>query len=125
MSAKIPKPLTFFERRRVPRFPVRQSLTVKWPDNGMPSWGGDPEFLVQPATCRDISSSGVYLWVQQSPGLGAEIEVLLQAPPELIPHESVNMSCRGRVVRIESDLNFGRIGLAVAFDHVQTTKRAA
>lgn len=125
MSAKIPKPITFFERRRVPRFPVRQSLTVKWPDPGLPSWGGDPEFRVQPATCRDISSSGIYVWVQRAPSLGTEVEVLLQAPPELIPEKQVDMDCRGRVVRIESDLHFGRIGLAIDFNDVQTTKRAA
>lgn len=125
MSARIPKPITFFERRRAPRFPVRQNLTVKWPDLGMPSWGGDPEYLVQPANCRDLSSSGIYLWVQRAPALGTEIEIIMQAPPELMPGESVNLTCRGRVLRVESDLHFGRTGLAVAFEDIKTSDRAA
>lgn len=125
MSAKLSKPITFLERRRVHRFPVRQNVTVKWPDPGMPSWGWETEFLVQPATCRDISSTGAYLWVQKPPSNGAEIELLLQAPPELFPGEPLNMTCHGRVLRIESDLHFGRTGVAVAFHQVDTSKRAA
>lgn len=125
MSAKLPKPISFVERRRAPRFPLRQGITVKWPDPGLPSWGGDPEFLVQPATCRDLSTTGIYLWVQRPPASGAELEILMEAPPEMLPGQSVFLACRGRVLRVESDLHFERTGVAVVFDRIETTKSAA
>lgn len=123
MSAQHPKPRSFLERRRKPRFPVRQSVTVKWPDPGVPSWGGDPEVLVQPATSRDISAAGVFFWIQRPPARGTKLQVVMQAPPEMAPGELLILTCLGRVVRIESDLEHEQTGVAVEFERVEASKR--
>jgi PilZ domain len=49
---------------------------------------------------QDVSSRGVFLFVDKSLQAGAEIEITLKMPSEITLGENMRVRCRGRVLRI-------------------------
>ncbi len=71
------------------------------------------------AFTQDLSSRGAFLFTDMSLRQGAEIELTLKMPSEITLGESMNVCCRGRVLRVvdppeSADKNVARrIGVAV------------
>ncbi len=103
----------------MPRFPVRQPVTVKAPGPALPSWGEHPGSVVQTGRSRDISENGIFLYVQERIANRSEVEVLLSFPPELSDGIAVNLRCTGTVVRLEREPGREHLGVAVEFSKVE------
>jgi hypothetical protein len=65
---------------------------------------------------RDVSSGGVFFYVDDWPPQDTAIEFKILLPSEITFSESERVVCRGRVVRIEPDTNARRTGIAVTID---------
>jgi len=114
------------ERRRVPRFPVRQVVTIKSPGTSLHTWGeNDPEVMVQHGTSRDVSAHGIFVWVERSIGAGTRVEVAMAAPQEILPQERLDLLCTGSVLRAEPERAGNKTGLAIAFESIETLDRPA
>src|ERR1700694_3527689 len=64
---------------------------------------------------RDISTSGVYLTIEQDVGAGAELGITLKLPSEVTRGPEVFIRASGMVVRVDKKPENGssRIGIAV------------
>lgn len=111
------------ERRRVPRFPLRQVVTLKVPELTGRTWGDEADFTVQTATCRDISAHGIFVWADTVVSQGTRVEVSMAAPEEILPHEELDLLCTGTVLRAERGVLRDKVGLAIAFESIGTTER--
>jgi PilZ domain len=106
----------------MPRYPVRQGITVKAPGPALTSWGEDPGSVVQTGRSRDISEDGIFFWVEERIVDGSEVEVFLGFPPELSNGSPVHLRCKGKVVRIERERGRDALGVAVAFSKVEVVE---
>ncbi|MGA7908231.1 MAG: PilZ domain-containing protein [Candidatus Sulfotelmatobacter sp.] len=62
------------------------------------STSGTPE---QTAHCRDVSTSGIFLYTNSQMAAGSDLELVLMLPPELTAGEKCWVCCQARVVRVE------------------------
>ena len=90
------------ERRKAERFSVRQPVTVKY------TRAGHYEFC---GISRDVSASGIFLYMDSEIEEGAQVEVMLALPSKT--SEQIPVYVRGTVVRIERD---SPAGVAIAFE---------
>jgi hypothetical protein len=65
---------------------------------------------------RDVSSGGVFFYVDDWPLPDPAIELTMLMPSEITFSESMPAVCRGRVVRVEAGTNAGRLGIAAKID---------
>jgi hypothetical protein len=93
---------TSTERRVAPRTPVCQAVTVKFAASGQYEFTG---------VSKNMSSSGIFLYVDSTIEEGAKVELLLTLPSET--SQPVPMRVRGTVVRVEKS---SPAGIAIAFD---------
>ena len=91
------------DARRTDRFPVEESIAAIWMDNGR------TRRVV--GKTRDISTKGVFFYVDTQPGEDSRLEVILEFPNRVTGNHSSPVSCRGRVVRVEPQRE--RFGVAV------------
>ena len=77
------------ERRRSRRFLIRSPLTVRWTD----------ENLEARTETQEVSSSGLSFTLPKGPKSGSAVEILMTFPPQLTQVGSVQIRCRGRIVR--------------------------
>jgi PilZ domain len=95
--------LVITERRGRRRFPLRLPLSVR-------PLGVSPADEVV-AECKDVSSQGVYFFLQEPLNSGSLVEILLTLPSEITRGEPVRVRCEARVQRTEN-LEEGRVGIA-------------
>ena len=93
------------ERRKAPRISTQQQVTVRFT--------GDGHFEVT-GIARDVSTTGIFLYLDADIVVGMEVELLL--PREA---EKVTMPVRGKVVRVEKARPIGSSGIAVAFEQME------
>ena len=65
-----------------------------------------------------MSAAGAFFYCEIDPEVGAEIELVLNLPAELVT-DSAQVLCRGRVVRVERDDEGSRVGVAVEFESME------
>ena len=99
------------EKRVLPRFPLEMPVWLKLP-------GSD-------ATLHDVSASGVFFYVNCEIRQGSEIEFTMTLPPELTRTAAIQVSCKGKVVRIQNDAETGKIGIAAAIHSYDFLAQAA
>jgi hypothetical protein len=92
------------EKRVLPRFPLEMPVWLKLP-------GTDATVH---AKTRDVSASGVFFFVNCEIRAESEIEFTMTLPPELTRTAAIQVSCKGKVVRVQSDPATGRVGIAAA-----------
>src|SRR3954463_6897891 len=92
------------EKRVLPRFPLEMPVWLRLP-------GSDATVH---AKTRDVSASGVFFYVNCDIRENSEIEFTMTLPPELTRTAAIQVSCKGKVVRIQNDAATGRTGLAAA-----------
>jgi c-di-GMP-binding flagellar brake protein YcgR len=70
---------------------------------------------------RDISTSGVYLTIEQDVSAGTELGITLKLPSEVTRGPEVFIRARGMVVRVDkkSENDLSRVGVAVVIVRYQ------
>ncbi len=94
------------QRRAWQRFPVELPIVI-------PSSGQIPEIK---GVTRDVSLGGVFFYVDSWPFEAHDIEYRVIMPPQLVEGGKARAFCKGRVVRVERDLECGRMGVAATID---------
>ena len=95
------------ERRSRKRYPLKLPLSVR--PTGISAPG---EILTE---CRDVSSHGVYFYLQQPLNSGLPLEITLTLPPEITGGDPVRVRCEARVQRAETAAG-GRVGIAAKIE---------
>jgi hypothetical protein len=94
------------EKRSTRRFSLELPISVKFVNNGRREPAGHT---------RDVSSRGVFMYLDTEISEGAPIEFVMTLPPEVTLAEPIRVRCTGRVLRVtraEQDQ-----GVAVAIDN--------
>ena len=95
--------LTTPERRSLTRFPLQ--LLVKIQISGTDA--------VVFAETKNVSAGGIYMYTSSHLDLGSELELFLALPPELTQSAtSIDIACKGKVLRVDKDPGSGRMGIA-------------
>ena len=95
------------ERRSRMRYPLKLPVSVR--PSGVSAAG---EIL---AECRDVSSQGVYFFLEEPLKSGSELEIMLTLPPEITRGDPVRVRCEARVQRSEN-IKEGRVGIAAKIE---------
>jgi hypothetical protein len=102
--------LTGSERRTTQRFSMRLPLTVRWTTGAA---------VGETSTeSRDVSSRGVYFFLQKDVKEGSPVEILLTLPNEITLAGPVRVRCLGRVQRTESR-DAGAVGVVAAIERYE------
>jgi hypothetical protein len=93
------------EKRSIRRFPLDLPISLKFLDNGRRELA---------ARARDVSSRGVFMFLDTEIKSGALIEFVMILPPEITLSDPIRVRCTGRVLRV--DKSDQEQGVAVAID---------
>jgi hypothetical protein len=93
------------EKRTTRRFSLDLPIAIKFLDNGTYEVTG---------RTRDVSSRGVFFYVNSSITEGSPIEFTMTLPPEITLASPIRVHCTGKVVRVDKSAH-GQ-GVAVAID---------
>jgi hypothetical protein len=99
--------LAITERRSTKRFPLKLALSVR--PSGVRTAG---EILTE---CRDVSSHGVFFFLQESIQTGSPLDIVLTLPTEITRAEPVRVRCEARVQRSEP-AGEDRVGIAAKIE---------
>ena len=69
------------------------------------------------AATRDVSSQGVFFYLDADVTEGSPIEFTLTLPPEITLTECIKVHCTGKVVRVHSKDKDSKVGIAAAIEH--------
>ena len=103
------------EKRVLPRFPLEMPVWLRLP-------GSDATVH---AKTRDVSASGVFFYVNCEIQENSEIEFTMTLPPELTRTAAIQVSCKGKVVRVQNDPETGKVGIAAAIHSYDFLAQAA
>ena len=95
------------ERRHRMRYPLKLPVSVR--PSGVSAAG---EIL---AECKDVSSQGVYFFLEEPLKSGSQLEIMLTLPPEITRGDPVRVRCEARVQRTEN-IKEGRVGIAAKIE---------
>jgi hypothetical protein len=87
------------------RFSLDLPISVRFLDTGKSELS---------AHTRDVSSRGVFMFLETEIAVGAPIEFVMTLPPEITLSEPIRVRCTGKVVRV--DKAGQEQGVAVAID---------
>ena len=93
------------EKRSTRRFSFVLPISVKFFANGRREMAGHT---------RDVSSRGVFMYLEGEIEAGAPIEFVMTLPPEITLSQPMRVRCVGRVLRV--DRSTQEQGIAVAID---------
>ena len=93
------------EKRATRRFSLDLPISVRFLDNGRKELAGHT---------RDVSSRGVFMYLDAEIREGAPIEFVMTLPPEITLSDPIRVRCAGRVLRV--DKTGHAQGVAVAID---------
>ena len=93
------------EKRSTRRFSFVLPISVKFLANGPLEMAGHT---------RDVSSRGVFMYLEGEIEAGTSIEFVMTLPPEITLSQSMLVRCVGRVLRV--DRSTKEQGIAVAID---------
>jgi hypothetical protein len=92
------------ERRSRQRLPVRLPVTVK----------AGTESLASTGVTRDLSTGGIFLYIDSQISEGSELEMVLILPPEITKGDKQWVCCRASVVRVEAGGEGESFGVAAS-----------
>jgi PilZ domain len=93
------------EKRSTRRFSLDLPISVKFLDDGRREMAGHT---------RDVSSRGVFMYLDGEIAAGSAIEFVMTLPPEITLSDPIRVRCKGRVLRV--DRLAQEQGVAVAID---------
>ena len=97
------------DRRSRERIPVRLGVSIR-SSQGQSATGHT----------RDLSASGIFLYVDSEILVGSELEMVLMLPPQLTSGEKRWVCCQASVVRVESGEGGGGFGVAASIRSIAT-----
>ncbi len=71
------------------------------------------------AQTRDVSARGICFYVDAAVEAGSPIEFTLTLPPEITLTESIQVRCKGRVVRVDGRPQAGKLAVAAVIDEYE------
>jgi hypothetical protein len=98
------------EKRSARRFALRIPVSVA---------RGEKMEQSEPAQLRDVSARGICLYLDSPIEQGSPIGFTLTLPPEITLTESIRVQCKGRVVRIESPADNGKLAVAAVIEEYE------
>jgi hypothetical protein len=93
------------EKRSTRRFSLDLPISLKFPDNGRQKLAGHT---------RDVSSRGVFMYLDTEIKSGALIEFVMTLPPEITLANPVRVRCAGKILRVDKTAQ--EQGVAVAIE---------
>jgi hypothetical protein len=93
------------EKRSTRRVSRDLPISVKFLDNGRQELA---------AHTRDVSSRGVFMYLDAEMAAGVSIEFVMTLPPEITLSDPIRVRCTGKVLRV--DKSGHEQGVAVAID---------
>lgn len=93
------------EKRSTRRYALELPITITYADNA------STELI---ALARDVSSRGVFMYVDREFAEGETIEFLMTLPREITLADPIRVQCTGRVLRLETKNR--RQGIAVTIE---------
>jgi PilZ domain len=98
------------EKRATRRFALRLPVAVNYAENGAQD---------KAAQTRDVSARGICFYIDSSVRQGAAIEFTLTLPPEITLTETIQVRCKGRVVRVDESGPHGKVAVAAVIDEYE------
>src|SRR6202167_1528120 len=98
------------EKRAARRFALRIPVAVA--RDGNSNHG-------EAAQIRDVSARGICLYLESPIEQGSPIGFTLTLPPEITLTESIRVQCKGRVVRIDTAANNGKLAVAAVIEEYE------
>jgi hypothetical protein len=96
------------DKRNIRRFPLDLPISVKFLDSRSLELAGHT---------RDVSSRGVFMYLDSDISAGGPIEFVMTLPPEITLSESIRVRCTGKILRVDKATQ--EQGLAVAIDRYE------
>jgi hypothetical protein len=94
------------ERRKAQRFAFSLPVAVR---------SSGREFAEETALSHDVSSLGIFFFMNQAPPEGGRIEFVVTLPPEVTLTDSMRVDCHGRVIRVVAEPG-SRYGVGATID---------
>jgi hypothetical protein len=98
------------EKRTTRRFALRLPLSVTYSEETAEN---------KAAQTRDVSARGICFYVDSAVEPGAAIEFTLTLPPEITLTESIQVRCKGKVVRVDHTGAAGKVAVAAVIDEYE------
>jgi hypothetical protein len=98
------------EKRATRRFALRLPVSVN------PSTSNDQS---ENAQTRDVSARGICFYVDAAIEPGSLIEFTLTLPPEITLTQSIQVRCKGRVVRVDGGNPASKLAVAAVIDEYE------
>ena len=93
------------EKRTTRRFSLDLPISVRFLNNGRQELAGHT---------RDVSSRGVFMYLDTAIATDALIEFVMTLPPEITLAESIRVRCTGKILRVDKAAQ--EQGVAVAIE---------
>lgn len=93
------------DKRSTRRFSLDLPISVKFLDNGRRELSG---------RTRDVSSRGVYMYLDTEIAAGAAIEFVMTLPPEITLSDPIRVRCRGKVLRVDKTAQEQGVAITIA-----------
>ena len=98
------------EKRAARRFALRIPVSVG---------RGESISNSESAQLRDVSARGICLYLDSPIEQGSPLNFTLTLPPEITLTESIRVQCKGRVVRVETVTNNGKMAVAAVIEEYE------
>jgi hypothetical protein len=98
---------THTERRAAQRFLLNLPVAVRSPEGA---------FNDSTVVSHDVSSRGIFFYMDTGPIEGSKIDFTLTLPPEVTLTDAMRVDCRGHVVRTVVDAPGQKVGIAATID---------
>jgi hypothetical protein len=98
------------EKRAARRFALRIPVSVG---------RGESTSNSESAQLRDVSARGICLYLDSPIEQGSPLNFTLTLPPEITLTESIRVQCKGRVVRVETVANNGKMAVAAVIEEYE------
>ena len=98
------------EKRATRRFALRLPVSVNQNESANHA---------ENAQTRDVSARGICFYVDAEVEPGSSIEFTLTLPPEITLTESIQVRCKGRVVRVDGGSPAAKLAVAAVIDEYE------
>ncbi len=101
------------DQRKHPRFALALPAKVRLQTVAEPS--------IEACT-KDISSKGIYFVMSQNPEPGSELEFEVRLPEEITGGKTIQLRCRGKIVRVDRRESEDQVGIAATIEQYEFIK---
>jgi hypothetical protein len=92
------------EKRTTRRFSLDLPISVKFLNNGQQELTGHT---------RDVSSRGVFMYLETEISAGAPIEFVMTLPPEITLADPIRVRCMGKILRVDKAAQGQGVAVAI------------